>query len=155
MSVAKCLPISSGARARKENHPTDGRADGGEWEKSHPHHQTTGNRHSHGRIIAFWSQGGLLFFLGLVFQQIWAPSPPPQYHPLFFKLGFPGCSSALDKQSHSFHVLLQVTRKKEGFIGVRTWRKVSLPSFPWTHLPSHNKTVSPLSDLPSQKPFSN
>lgn len=148
MSVAKCLSISAGGRAGKGSCLADGGADGGEWEQSHLPHQTAGSSHRRSRIAAFWRQGVLLCFLGfglvlVFFKQIQASSPPAQPGSHFFMLCFPGCSLVHGDWSHCFQVSLQVIRKKEDLLGLRSLRKISLPSFPWTRFSGHNNTVSP------------
>lgn len=77
------------------------------------------------------------------FKQIQASSPPAQPGSHFFMLCFPGCSLVHGDWSHCFQVSLQVIRKKEDLLGLRSLRKISLPSFPWTRFSGHNNTVSP------------
>lgn len=89
MSVAKCLPVSSGVKARKRSHL----ADGGEWERSYPLHQTAGSSHSRSRTAAFWRQDGLLCFLGFwIFLTDTGLIASGTVWPVFFDAGFPRVS---------------------------------------------------------------
>lgn len=164
VSVAKCLSISSGARTGKRSHLAARGADGGEWERSHPLHQTGGSshRHSHCRIAAFWGQGVLVCFLGLGFLTDPGPNICFRAWATFFSCWV--SQSALRwKATGVIAFRFHCRWPERGLAWNQDFEKdlliALLPrgDLSQTHLPSHNKPVCPLSGLPlkTYSPISN